>query len=68
MEIKVIGLIAAMPEEIKPLLNRAGAYSREKLDGFDSYKALESAPCHRKKTMDNAAIAPAGEEFAVGGR
>jgi hypothetical protein len=45
MEIGVIGLIAAMPEEIRLLLGRAGVYCRGKLNGFDSYRALESAPC-----------------------
>ncbi len=40
---RVIGLIAAMPEEIRPFLERAGAYSREKLDGFDSYRFILGA-------------------------
>jgi adenosylhomocysteine nucleosidase len=40
MEIRFIGMIAAMPEEIRPLLKRAGVYSREKTDGFDGYRFI----------------------------
>ncbi|HEX2769348.1 MAG TPA: 5'-methylthioadenosine/S-adenosylhomocysteine nucleosidase, partial [Geobacteraceae bacterium] len=38
MERRVIGLIAAMPEEIKPLLRRIGAYAGEKCDGFEAWR------------------------------
>jgi len=38
MEPRVIGLIAAMPEEIKPLLRRIGAYAGEKCDGFEAWR------------------------------
>jgi adenosylhomocysteine nucleosidase len=38
MAYKVIGLIAAMPEEIKPLLQRIGACCRETIDGFDAWR------------------------------
>jgi hypothetical protein len=97
MEIRVIDLIAAMPEEIMPLLDRAGTYNRETLNGFDpcmfilgareirqirsgmgvknaatATRALISefgkCPLPSKKTMDNAAIATTGKEFAVGGK
>ena len=34
MEDTTIALIAAMPEEIKPLLRRVGSYAREELGGF----------------------------------
>jgi len=34
MEYNTITLIAAMPEEIKPLLRRVGTYTRGELDGF----------------------------------
>jgi adenosylhomocysteine nucleosidase len=34
----IIGLIAAMPEEIRPLLRLAGKYSREQFDGFEAYR------------------------------
>jgi adenosylhomocysteine nucleosidase len=37
----VIGLIAAMPEEINPLLKCIGAYSRETIEGFAAWR-LES--------------------------
>jgi adenosylhomocysteine nucleosidase len=38
MDHGIIGLIAAMPEEIRPLLRLAGRYRREKIDGFDAYR------------------------------
>ena len=38
MEQKRIGLIAAMPEEIRPLLKMAGKYTKEKIDRFDAYR------------------------------
>jgi len=38
MERRVIGLIAAMPEEIKPLLRRVGAYAGEKCDGYEAWR------------------------------
>jgi adenosylhomocysteine nucleosidase len=38
MDHGIIGLIAAMPEEIRPLLRLAGKYGREKIDGFDAYR------------------------------
>jgi adenosylhomocysteine nucleosidase len=38
MECRAIGLIAAMPEEIKPLLRRIGAYAREECDGFEAWR------------------------------
>jgi len=38
MDHGTIGLIAAMPEEIRPLLRRVGKYRREKIDGFAAYR------------------------------
>lgn len=38
MEKSCIGLIAAMPEEIRPLLRRIGPVTREKLGAFKSYR------------------------------
>jgi adenosylhomocysteine nucleosidase len=38
MDHGIIGLIAAMPEEIRPLLRLAGKYRREKIDGFEAYR------------------------------
>jgi adenosylhomocysteine nucleosidase len=38
MDHGIIGLIAAMPEEIRPLLRLAGKYRRERIDGFDAYR------------------------------
>lgn len=38
MEYRAIALIAAMPEEIKPFLSRSGAYSREKISGFEAWR------------------------------
>jgi adenosylhomocysteine nucleosidase len=38
MERRIIGMIAAMPEEIKPFIRRAGACNREKIDGFDAWR------------------------------
>jgi adenosylhomocysteine nucleosidase len=38
MIIKTIGLIAAMPEEIAPLISRVGPVKREKLTGFRLYR------------------------------
>jgi len=38
MDHGVIGLIAAMPEEIRPLLRLAGKYRREKIYGFEAYR------------------------------
>ena len=38
MECRAIGLIAAMPEEIKPLLRRIGAYAGEECDGFEAWR------------------------------
>ena len=35
---KTIGLVAAMPEEIRPLLRRAGKQKRELVSGFDIYR------------------------------
>jgi adenosylhomocysteine nucleosidase len=38
MDHGVIGLIAAMPEEINPLLKRVGAYTRETIEGFAAWR------------------------------
>ena len=38
MEEQTIGLIAAMPEEIKPLLSRVGPVERDKVAGFNLYR------------------------------
>jgi adenosylhomocysteine nucleosidase len=38
MKYGVIGLIAAMPEEINPFLMAAGVCSREKIDGFEAWR------------------------------
>ena len=38
MDHGIIGLIAAMPEEIRPLLRLAGKYRREKIDRFEAYR------------------------------
>jgi adenosylhomocysteine nucleosidase len=38
MDHGIIGLIAAMPEEIRPLLRFAGKYRKEIIDGFESYR------------------------------
>ena len=38
MDHGIIGLIAAMPEEIRPLLRLAGKYRREKIGGFEAYR------------------------------
>ncbi len=38
MDHGIIGLIAAMPEEIRPLLRLAGKYRKEKIDGFQAYR------------------------------
>lgn len=38
MERKTIGLIAAMPEEIKPLLKQVGAYDKSSAAGFNLYR------------------------------
>jgi len=38
MDHGIIGLIAAMPEEIRPLLRLAGKYRREKIDGYEAYR------------------------------
>jgi adenosylhomocysteine nucleosidase len=38
MTIKTIGLIAAMPEEIAPLISRVGPVTQEKLTGFRLYR------------------------------
>jgi adenosylhomocysteine nucleosidase len=38
MKTKIIGLIAAIPEEIRPLLKRAGNYKKEKVGRFDAYR------------------------------
>ncbi len=38
MDHGIIGLIAAMPEEIRPLLRLAGKYRKEKIDGFAAYR------------------------------
>jgi adenosylhomocysteine nucleosidase len=35
---KLIGLVAAMPEEFMPLLRMAGKYKRERIGGFDAYR------------------------------
>jgi adenosylhomocysteine nucleosidase len=37
MQETIVGLIAAMPEEIKPLLRRAGTVRRERLNGLPCY-------------------------------
>ncbi len=37
MELKIVGLIAAMPGEIRPLLKVAGKYTKTKLGGFSLY-------------------------------
>ena len=38
MEPRIIGLVAAMPEEFKPLLKISGKYKKEKIEGFDAYR------------------------------
>ena len=38
MDHGIIGLIAAMPEEIRPLLRLAGKYRKEKVEGFEAYR------------------------------
>jgi adenosylhomocysteine nucleosidase len=38
MDRGVIGLIAAMPEEIRPLLRLAGKYRKVKFEGFEAYR------------------------------
>jgi len=38
MDHGIIGLIAAMAEEIRPLLRLAGKYRKEKIDGFEAYR------------------------------
>jgi adenosylhomocysteine nucleosidase len=38
MERKIIGLVAAMPEEIKPLLKQVGAYEKSSAAGFNLYR------------------------------
>jgi adenosylhomocysteine nucleosidase len=38
MDHGIIGLIAAMPEEIRPLLRLVGKYRREKIGGFEAYR------------------------------
>ncbi|WP_243373031.1 nucleoside phosphorylase [Geotalea sp. SG265] len=38
MTISTIGLIAAMPEEIKPLLRRIGTYEKEQKETFELYR------------------------------
>lgn len=38
MDEPVIGLIAAMPDEIRPLLRQAGPFEKEKLAGFALYR------------------------------
>jgi adenosylhomocysteine nucleosidase len=38
MDHGVIGLIAAMPEEINPLLKRVGKYTRETIEGFAAWR------------------------------
>ncbi|HEX9024091.1 MAG TPA: phosphorylase [Geobacteraceae bacterium] len=38
MDHGIIGLIAAMPEEIRPLLRLAGKYKKERLAGFRAYR------------------------------
>jgi len=38
MEKRLIGLIAAMPEEIEPLLRQIGSYTQGKLCGFAAYQ------------------------------
>jgi adenosylhomocysteine nucleosidase len=38
MDKSCIGMIAAMPEEIKPLLRRVGTHTREKLGKFNIYR------------------------------
>jgi len=38
MENGILGLVAAMPNEINPLLGRVGAYTREKINGFEAYR------------------------------
>ncbi len=38
MDHGIIGLIAAMPEEIRPLLRLAGKYKKEKIEGFRAYR------------------------------
>ncbi len=38
MDHGIIGLIAAMPEETRPLLRLAGKYRKEKMDGFQAYR------------------------------
>jgi len=37
MEQRTIGLVAAMPEEIKPLLKLVGAYDKSAVSGFNLY-------------------------------
>jgi adenosylhomocysteine nucleosidase len=40
MERGCIGLVAAMPQEIAPLLRRLKGYRREKVNGFNLYRAV----------------------------
>jgi adenosylhomocysteine nucleosidase len=46
MELKIVGLIAAMPGEIRPLLKIAGEYSKTKAEGFNLYGfSIAGRPC-----------------------
>jgi adenosylhomocysteine nucleosidase len=47
METGLICLIAAMPEEIKPLLRLAGPYKKERIDGFQAYRFT----CGKEKVL-----------------
>jgi adenosylhomocysteine nucleosidase len=38
MECKTVGLIAAMPDEVRPLLKKVGSYDKSVLDGFPLYR------------------------------
>ncbi|WP_243688340.1 phosphorylase family protein [Geotalea toluenoxydans] len=38
MNISTIGIIAAMPEEVNPLLKRIGIYQREKRESFELFR------------------------------
>ncbi len=46
MEQNITALVAAMPEEIKPLLKLAGRYEKSVLDGFNLYRFdMHGKPC-----------------------
>jgi len=45
MERGCLGVVAAMPQEIAPLLRRMDGYQRERVEGFDLYRfAVQGAP------------------------